>query len=57
MRGMTANLLHAFSEARWGLLHPSVPTPVAPVQELWDQLLPEVRGTGDVHLPGGLDED
>jgi hypothetical protein len=57
MRGMTANLLHAFSEPRFGLLHPSVPTAVAPVQALWDQLLPEVRGTGDVHLPGGLDED
>jgi hypothetical protein len=57
MRGMTANLLHAFSTVRFGATHPAVPTAVVPVSILWDQLYPEVRGTGDVHLPGGMDED
>jgi hypothetical protein len=57
MRAMTANLLHAFSTSRFGLLHPSVPTVVVPVGTYWSQLPARMRGTGGVRAPGGLDED
>ena len=57
MQRITANLLHAFSEPRFGLLHPSVPSAVLPLPVFWNQLPMSVRGTGDVHEADGLNED
>jgi hypothetical protein len=57
MRRITLNVVQALTVQGFATGHQSQRSALLPVPEFWRQLPTSLRGTGGVHLPGGLDED